>query len=200
MAATVLLGLIYYICEVYLDDIIVHGKTTEEFIFNLWEVLKRMDRFHIKFKPTKCRFGLPAIEYCGRVISQNGLSMSEKKKVSVINFPLPEFASALGLKTALGLFNYFRDFIPNHSTIVQPLQALIPEYRRFNRIVWNDEARLAFASIKQLLNDCPTMYFLLPDGKLYLYTDASDHGIGGYLYQLVDAKERPVAITYFYST
>jgi hypothetical protein len=26
MAATVLLGLIYYICEVYLDDIIVHGK------------------------------------------------------------------------------------------------------------------------------------------------------------------------------
>jgi hypothetical protein len=45
MAATVLLGLIYYICEVYLDDIIVHGKTNEEFIFNLREVFKRMDRY-----------------------------------------------------------------------------------------------------------------------------------------------------------
>jgi hypothetical protein len=41
MAATCLLGLIYYICEVYLDDIIVHGKTNEEFIFNLREVFKR---------------------------------------------------------------------------------------------------------------------------------------------------------------
>jgi transposase InsO family protein len=191
MAATVLLGLIYYICEVYLDDIIVHGKTNEEFIFNLREVFKRMDRYHIKLKPTKCKFGLTAIEYCGRVISKDGLSMSEKKIASVINFPLPEFARQL--KSALGLFNYFRDFVPNHSTIVQPLQALIPEYRRSNRIVWNEEARLAFTSIKQLINDCPTMYFLLPEGELYLYTDASDYGIGGYLYQIVDAKERPVA-------
>lgn len=191
MAATVLLGLIYYICEVYLDDIIVHGKTNEEFIFNLREVFKRMDRYNIKLKPTKCKFGTPKIEYCGRVISKLGLSMSEKKIASVINFPLPEFARQL--KSALGLFNYFRDFVPNHSTVVQPLQALIPEYRRSNRIVWNEEARLAFTSIKQLINDCPTMYFLLPEGELYLYTDASDYGIGGYLYQIVDAKERPVA-------
>jgi transposase InsO family protein len=191
MAATVLLGLIYYICEVYLDDIIVHGKTNEEFIFNLREVFKRMDRYGIKLKPTKCRFGTPKIEYCGRVISKDGLSMSEKKIASVINFPLPEFARQL--KSALGLFNYFRDFVPNHSTVVQPLQALIPEYRRSNRIIWNEEARLAFTSIKQLINDCPTMYFLLPEGELYLYTDASDYGIGGYLYQIVDAKERPVA-------
>jgi hypothetical protein len=35
-------------CEVYLDDIIVHGKTNEEFIFNLREVFKRMDRYGIK--------------------------------------------------------------------------------------------------------------------------------------------------------
>jgi hypothetical protein len=28
------------------------------------------------------------------------------------------------------------------------------------------------------------MYFLLPEGELYLYTDASDYGIGGYLYQM----------------
>jgi hypothetical protein len=53
---------------------------------------------------------------------------------------------------------------------------------------------LAFTSIKQLINDCPTMYFLLPEGELYLYTDASDYGIGGYLYQIVDAKERPVSL------
>jgi hypothetical protein len=36
------------------------------------------------------------------------------------------------------------------------------------------------------------MYLLLPEGELYLYTDASDYSIGGYLHQLVDAKERPV--------
>jgi transposase InsO family protein len=191
MAATVLLGLIYYICEVYLDDIIVHGKTHEEFLFRLRQVFDRMDRYHIKLKPNKCKFGLSSVEYCGRVISKNGLSMSEKKIASVINFPIPEFAKQM--KSFLGLANYFREFVPNHSTVVQPLQALIPEYRRSNRLVWNAEARLAYDAIKKLINDCPTMYFLLPEGELYLYTDASDYGIGGYLYQLVDAKERPVA-------
>jgi hypothetical protein len=70
---------------------------------------------------------LKKIEYCGRVISKDGLSMSEKKIASVINFPLSEFSRQL--KIALGLFNYFRDFVPKHSTIVQPLQALFPEYR-----------------------------------------------------------------------
>jgi hypothetical protein len=54
-----------------------------------------MDRYNIKLKPTKCRFGTPKIEYCGRVISKDGLSMSEKKIASVINLPLPEFARQL---------------------------------------------------------------------------------------------------------
>jgi hypothetical protein len=191
MAACVLVGLIYYICEVYLDDIIVHGKTTEEFLARLKQVFERMDRYHIKLKPSKCRFGLSSVEYCGRVISKYGLSMSEKKIASVINFPEPVFAKEM--KSFLGLANYFREFVPNHSTVVQPLQALIPEYRRSNRLVWNNEARLAFNAVRQLINDCPTMYFLLPEGELYLYTDASDYGIGGYLYQLIDAKERPCA-------
>ena len=146
MAATVLLGLTYYICEVYLDDIIVHGKTHEEFLFRLRQVFDRMDRYHIKLKPNKCKFGLSSVEYCGRVISKNGLSMSEKKIASVINFPIPEFAKQM--KSFLGLANYFREFVPNHSTVVQPLQTLIPEYRHNNRLVWNAEARFAYDTIK----------------------------------------------------
>jgi hypothetical protein len=39
------------------------------------------------------------------------------------------------------------------------------------------------------------VFSLLPEGELYLYTDASDYGIGGYLYQIVDAKERPAFIS-----
>ena len=31
MATVVLAGLMYVICELYLDDIIVHGKTEDEF-------------------------------------------------------------------------------------------------------------------------------------------------------------------------
>jgi hypothetical protein len=79
-----------------------------------------MDRFHTELKPNKCKLGLSS-EYCGRVISKNDPSMSENKTASVINFPIPEFAKQM--KPFLGLANYyyFREFVSNHSSVVQPL-------------------------------------------------------------------------------
>ena len=134
---------------------------------------------------------MPKVEYCGREISKLGLSMSTKKCQTINNFPEPTVAK--GLKSFLGMVNYFRDFVKNHSDIVRPLQDLIPQYKRSNIIVWTEEARLAFIAIKSMINDCPTMYFLDDKADIFLNTDASDYGIGGYVYQIVEEKERPVA-------
>ena len=42
-----------------------------------------------------------------------------------------------------------------------------------------------------------TKLFWYKEGEpIYLLTDASDYGIGGYLYQLIDERERPVALAY----
>ena len=37
------------------------------------------------------------------------------------------------------------------------------------------------------------MFFANGNDLIYLLVDASDYGIGGYLYQLVDGKELPIA-------
>jgi RNase H-like domain found in reverse transcriptase len=37
------------------------------------------------------------------------------------------------------------------------------------------------------------MHFINDTDPIYLHTDASDFGIGGYLFQLIDVKEVPVA-------
>jgi hypothetical protein len=39
---------------------------------------------------------------------------------------------------------------------------------------------------------CTTLFFLNDTDEVFLLTDASDYGIGAYLYQLVDGKERPI--------
>jgi hypothetical protein len=40
-------GLLYDTCEQYIDDIIVHGRTKEEFLHNLEDVFKRLSKHKI---------------------------------------------------------------------------------------------------------------------------------------------------------
>ena len=73
-------------------------------------------------KAKKCKFGVTRLEYVGRVISREGLSMSAEKIKSVLDFPRPKTVTAL--RGFLGLENYFGGFVPNHSIIVAPLHKM----------------------------------------------------------------------------
>ena len=53
MAAVVLVGLIYFICEIYLDDCIVHAMDTPTFISRLELVFQRFEKHNIFLKPAK---------------------------------------------------------------------------------------------------------------------------------------------------
>ena len=44
LATIVLAGLLYYMCELYIDDIIVYAKTKVEFLHILEEVFKRLNK------------------------------------------------------------------------------------------------------------------------------------------------------------
>ena len=123
MVTTVLYGLIYSCCEMYLDDCIVYGRGEAEFLTNLRSVFERFRLKNLKLKARKCRFGLKRIEYVGQVIDKDGLSMSKEKIETVLNFPLPKEVTAL--RRFLGLANYFRQFVPFHSQKVKPLHMMV---------------------------------------------------------------------------
>ena len=82
MASVILIGLICFVCEVYLDDIIVFADSPTQFIERLRMVFTRFRLKNICLKASKCKFGLSKIEYVGRTIFKDGVSMSTKK----INF------------------------------------------------------------------------------------------------------------------
>jgi hypothetical protein len=91
------------------------------------------------------------------------------------------------------LVNYFHDFIKNASSVLQPLHKLLTNYHKSKKIVWTPEAEQAFDLIKSETAKCTTMHFLSDTDPIYLHTDASDYGVGGYLFQLVDGEETPIA-------
>jgi transposase InsO family protein len=191
MAAFVLAGLVYFICEIYLDDCIIHAADNKTFIDRLEQVFQRFSKHKIVLKPTKCRFGMSEVEFCGRVISHNGIHMSAKKISQVLDFPLPEYMKQL--KSFLGLVNYFSPHIRDKSNLAHPLNQMLADYHRSTVLKWTDETKETFFALQKLVCDCPLMHFVDPDVPLYLHTDASDYGIGGYLFQIVDGVERPCA-------
>ena len=191
MASVVLAGLIYNICEMYIDDCNVFASTDEEFIARLRQIFTRFQKFNLFIKASKCFFGYKELDFVGKVISDEGLKMSRKKIQSVLQFPIPTLGKQL--KSFLGTVNYFRDFIRNQSSLVKPLHDLISDYSRTRKILWTTESTAAFEEVKLQVSKCTTMHFLSDTAPITLHTDASDYGVGGYLFQTVDGIDQPVA-------
>ena len=89
MVTKVLQGLLYVSCKMHLDDCIVYASDEDQFLTRLKEVFRRFRERGLLLKAKKCKFGLPQIEYVGRVISKDGLSMSMVKIKLVLNFEKP---------------------------------------------------------------------------------------------------------------
>jgi hypothetical protein len=56
------------------------------------------------------------------------------------------------------------------------------------------EAIQAFETLQKDVSECHTLFFVDESAPTFLCTNASDYGIGGYLYQMIDGKEHPVGI------
>ena len=191
MSTIVLKGLLYICCEVYLDDIIVYGMTEEEFLENLKKVLQRFRECNLTLNPSKCVFGVSSVEYVGHVIDSDGMTFTRERLDSVYNFIRPETLTQL--RSFLGLANWFHDHIRDHSNVVRPLNQIIVQAKLQRQIVWNEDTIESFNKIREAIHNCPKLFFMDDIHQIVLATDASDYGIGGYLYQVIDGREVPIA-------
>ena len=178
----------------YLDDCIVHGTGPAQFLERLRKVLERFRKHNVFLKPNKCKFGMALVEYCGKEINKEGLSMSKKKIQKVLDFPKPQTAGQM--KQFVGLINYFHDFVRHHAEIMKPLHNMIQNYQKKTKgrtLVWSEEGSIAFGRIIEEIEKNHRMFFPREDCPIFLQTDACDYGIGAYCFQLVDNEEQPVA-------
>ena len=119
MIQRVLTGLLYTICEVYLDDVLVYGDTEEEFLANLDKVFTRFAEYGITLHPDKCSLGISKVEYVGHLIDATGVHFTVERLETVLNFVKP--VTHQQMKSFLGSCNYFRDHVARYSEISRPL-------------------------------------------------------------------------------
>ena len=96
-------------CHVYLDHVLVFGKTIEDHNQNLRRVLARIEEAGLKLKPKKCRFVQTSVEYLMHVVSEDGVQTDPKKVDAVRQYPTP--TEVRTLRSFLGLASYYRKFL-----------------------------------------------------------------------------------------
>ena len=177
------------VCVVYLDDVLVFGRTMEEHNANITQVTERIRMAGLRLRPEKCRFAHSEVEYLGNVISEQGIRTDPRKVEAVQQFPVPQDVKTL--RSFLGLASYYRKFVPGFAKIAGPLHALTKKDVPF---AWTYNSQKSFSDLKELLINSPLL--VLPDFSkpLVLETDASAAGLGAVLAQKQDdGSVHPIA-------
>ena len=112
--------------------------------------------------------------------------------MKVLKFPLPE--THKNMLQFIGLCIYFRDHVPQMTEMTVPLRKLIPakKYKPSSKLVWSPESIAAFEYCQQAIANCQELFFLEDTATPILQTDASDYGIGGYVFMITGGKVRVV--------
>ena len=67
------------ICLIYLDDIMIMGKTFEEMLINFEQIFTKLRDANLRLNKKKCHFFKRETEYLGHIVSEKGISTVPKK-------------------------------------------------------------------------------------------------------------------------
>jgi hypothetical protein len=163
---------------VFIDDILVFSKGTEEHEEHLSIVLQRLRDHQLHAKFSKCKFWLSKVQFLGHVISLEGIFVDPGKVREVLDWKPP--MTVHQVRNFLSLADYYRRFIPNFSKIAKHITNLLKKDEKF---VWNTKRDEAFQTLKKLLTTSPML--AQPDiAKPFdIYCDESGTGLGCVLMQ-----------------
>ena len=99
------------------------------------------------------------------------------------------------MKSFLGLTSQFREHVDHYGDIAAPLHGMIPDYKKHStlKLKWTPELDASFYDLQQKVAACQKLFFLDETSPVFLHTDASNYGIGAYLFQEVDGVRHPIS-------
>ena len=169
----VLKGLRGVTCRV--DDILITGSTTEEHVQRVREVVKRLDKAGFRCGWEKSEFLMDKVVYLSYEVTKEGVKPLRSKVETIVKAKYPE--NLPELISFLGACQYYGRFIPDMSTLIEPLNQLRTAK------VWKFGAaeKKSFDELKKLMASERVLTFYTPNLPIRVDCDASKYGIGAVL-------------------
>lgn len=106
----------------YLDDILVFSDNLDDHGSQIAILLDSAIAVGLKFNPTKGHFAYPSFKVLGHHVGTDGLSVLEDRAAAIRE--LATLYSLNNLWHVLGIFGYYRQFIPRYAMVAAPLTRL----------------------------------------------------------------------------
>lgn len=109
----------------YIDDILMFGASKNEHDVALSNVKKALQKAKMVINEEKSTYCVQSLEYLGRTISPNGIEISKKALQSLREMPSP--TNKAQVRSVLGMFGFYRQYVPHFAAISATLYDLVKE-------------------------------------------------------------------------
>ena len=166
------------------DDILVfgvgdtHDEALRDHDLKLNKFLQRCQEKGIKLNKSKAVLRKTEISFLGHRITNKGLKADPNKIEAIVNMEAP--TDVTGVRRLSGMVNYLSKFMPNLSSVMEPIRKLMHHGVEWN---WSEEQEKAFKALKCLITKSPILQYYDPNLELVIQCDASQSGLGSVLLQ-----------------
>ncbi len=165
----------------YQDDLLCWSEDVDDHIVIVWKLMERLFAARIKPNWGKSVCAKRELEWCGRMISENGFKSMTKKAQAIIDIKSP--ASYEEMKSFYHMALWHAQFIPKYGDILWPLVDCMRKSKngrmRFKE-VWNEKCERSVQRIKESIVKAAELH-RDGEGDYHIYTDSSEHQAGGHL-------------------
>ena len=158
----------------YLDDILIYLEDLNTYVDHVKKVLSRLIEAGLYIDVKKSEFHVTRTKYLGYILTITRVEVDPKKVEPLKNWKPP--TTVTGVKSYLGFYGFYRQFIRRFGEISKPLtnltRPMVPFY-------FNQECLDAFKALYKELLYIPRIYYFDLDLPTKLETDALDRIIAG---------------------
>ncbi|GFX56313.1 hypothetical protein TNCV_2242461 [Trichonephila clavipes] len=191
----------------FIEDILIASQNVQEHTTKIPCTFERLDYYGLTIKPSKCTFGVDSLKFLGFQVFSEGISPLLDRVDAIQKFPRPNTLTQL--RRFLGMYNFYRRFIPKAAHILAPLIKFLEGHTNKKKpsrplkspqtpLEWTEEAENSFAAAKTALTDATLLKHPIPGATLSVWTDASHFAIGSSLMQLSNSNWEPIAFLSLY--
>ena len=164
----------------YIDDPLIHTPTWEGHLEALRSLLQRLREARLTARLRNCMFGYHQVDFVGHKVGRSQVCMSHDNVAKIKQLEKP--TTKRQIRSVLSLADYYRDLVPHFSHLAAPLTVLTKKGTP-NTLPWDDTHQTVFDMIINALNNEPVLHMFDDSKDIFIQTDASEFGIGGFFYR-----------------